>query len=145
MKLEAVLNRIGASIVKVEKGDKKITLFLRVDAKRAGLWADTVQEFLLASADQRVTWSTDVSKFFYPVKDTGVVRFLWRIILNTDPKSAAEALGRAAQRAVQQGVEVVSQPLVGRKTFEFDPSRGKIAGAHDLTQAQNLIAQGMAR
>lgn len=140
MRLDMALKRVGVTIVKSEKRpDGGIVLMLRVDRKMSGLWNDTLTEFLLASAGEKI-WRTDVSKFFYPVSDEGVVKFLWRVVLLGDVAAAGAALGRAGVRAVQQGVEVTSMPLVGRKNYPFDPANGKIAGAHDSATAQKAIA-----
>ena len=81
-----------------------------------------------------------MSKYFYPVIESGVVRFLWRVILGGNPRAAAEAMGRAAQRAVAAGVEVKSQPLVGRKEYVHDPASGKIAGAYSTNQGARVLA-----
>lgn len=139
MQLEHALKRIGVTIKKVDQKPGQIVVLLRVEPKQASLWQDALTEFLLASVDQRVTWTTDVSKYFYVDKSAGIVRYLWRVILGQDPKSAAEALGRAAQRAVAVGVEVTSQPLVGRRE-----SIGKTGGAYGMNEAQNVLAANLA-
>jgi hypothetical protein len=136
MQLEHALKRIGATIMKVDQKPGQVVVLLRVDPKQSSLWQDALNEFLLAAADQRVAWTTDVSKYFYVDKNAGVVRYLWRVILGVDPRSAAEALGRAAQRAVAVGVEVTSQPLVGRKEMI-----GKTGGAYGMNEAQTVLAQ----
>jgi hypothetical protein len=143
MTFDQALKRIGVTIVKTENGQNKVILLLRVNPKQADLWNDTLTEYLLASADRRVNWTTDVSKYFYPVPDQGVVKYLWRVILSGNPRAAAEAMGRAAQRAIAAGVEVTSQPLVGRREYEFDPARGKIAGAHGVDSAATILANAL--
>jgi hypothetical protein len=144
--LEQVLGRIGVTLVKTEPGANRLIAYFRVDPKKQDLWNETVSEFLLASIEppaKSAGWSVDVSKWFYPTN--GAVRFLWRIVLIGNPQAAGEALGRAASRAVSSGVEVTSQPLVGRKTFEYDPARGKIGGAHSMDTAAGLLERGLSR
>jgi hypothetical protein len=138
MRLDAALKRVGVTIRSTEKKpDGGVVLLLRVDPSKASLWADTVNEFLLASANEEA-WRTDVSKRFFPAQ--GVVKFFWRVVLSGDVSLAGQALGLAATRAVQQGVEVTSMPLIGRKEYPFDPSRGKLKGAHDAATAQSAVA-----
>lgn len=147
MTLDELLKRIGVSIVKVEKQEElgQVTLYLRVNPKLAVYWTETMTEFLLASLDKRVTWAADVSKRFYPVEEAQAVLYLWRVILSRDPRAAAEALGRAAQRALAGSVEVTSQPLVGRKNYVVDVANGKTAGAHVPKEAAGILASGMGR
>lgn len=138
MQLDQALKRIGVTITKADQKPGQIVLLLRVDPKKAALWNDALSEFLLASVTGQVAWTTDVSKYFYPVKDAGVVRYLWRVILGGNPKAAAEALGRAAQRAVAAGVEVTSQPLVGRRE-----TIGATGGAYGMNEAQTVLANNL--
>lgn len=143
MQLDHALKRIGVTIMKADQKPNQVVVLLRVDPKSASLWQDAISEFLLAAADPRVTWTTDVSKYFYVDKNAGVVRYLWRVILGANPRSAAEALGRAAQRAVAVGVEVTSQPLVGRRE-----TIGKTGGAYAInsegvSQAHSVLAQNL--
>lgn len=138
MKLEKALKQIGATIVKVEKSETRVVLFLRIDQSRAGLWTQTVNDFLLSSSRVNA-WNTDVSKYFFV--DGGVVKFLWRVVLGGDPYLAAAALSAATQEigSVTSG-EVTAQPLVGRKTYPFDPSSGLIKGAQDSKAATQIIS-----
>lgn len=151
MKLDQALARIGVTIVKAEQKPAQAVLLLRIDQKKQALWNETLTEFLLASEERngngqkKVAWTADVSKYFYAVPDAGVVRFLWRVILGGNPRAAAEALGRAAMRAVAAGVEVTSQPLVGRKEFVHDPASGKIAGAYSTNKGAAILAQQVSR
>jgi hypothetical protein len=149
MTFDQALKRIGVTLVKTTHKPNQIILMLRVDPKKASLWNDTLTEFLLASDERgqqgklKVGWSTDVSKYFYPVREAGVVRYLWRVVLGGNPRAAAEALGRASQRAVAAGVEVKSQPLVGRKEYEHNPAEGKIAGAYGTNDGARVLANAV--
>lgn len=160
MKLEHVLKRIGVTVVSTEKRQNgSVQLLLRLakttqTLNPATLWAVTINEFLLAGAEKqangqlKVSWRADVSKYFYPKADAGVVVFLWRVILMDDVPGAGEALGQAAIRALAQTVTVKSMPLVGRATYEHDPKRGKIKGAYATGEgggtdvAASLISSG---
>jgi len=133
--LNKLLQRAGISIAKTETAPGRVIVLLRV--AKDSFWNETMSEFLLASVGQ--PWSTDVSKWFY-VDQTNNIRFLWRVVLQNDVKAASEALGAAAVRAVQSSVEVVSQPLVGRKDYPFDPASGKMMGAHDAGTASKALA-----
>jgi|GEM_PF-4248729 len=141
MKLDQALLKVGATIVKVEQGETRVVLLMRIDQAKARYWTETVTEFLLAASEKPQGWSADASKYFFAVPASGVVKFLWRVILLGDVRAAAEALGRASQRVVQGTVEVMSQPLVGRKEYEFDPARGKFKGPQPLDSAGSLIGQ----
>lgn len=138
MTLNNILARVGVTIAKTERpAANRVVVLLRVG--KQNYWNETLNEFLLASTDPRVSWTTDVSKWFYAAD--GGVRFLWRVVLNGDPQGAGEALGRAAMRATQGTVEVTSQPLVGRRNYTLDVANGKMMGAHTPgTAAQALAA-----
>lgn len=142
MRLDQALARIGATIVKQDATpDGGIVLLIRApqDEVNAPRWIDAIKEFLVA-AEQNAgqSWSADVSKTYF--SKSGTIRYLWRLVLQGTTASAAGALGRAAIRALAEGVEVVSVPLVGRKTYEFDPANGKIKGAHDSRVAASALA-----
>ncbi len=144
MRLDQAMNRIGAEIVKEEKTEEGITLFVRApqDAVNGPRWTETIKEFLIAAEQNKgQSWSADVSKTFF-AKD-GAVRFLWRFILGGSVASAAGALGRAAIRALASGVEVKSMPLVGRREYEFDVSRGKMMGGHPMGEAAGILATAL--
>lgn len=137
MRLDQALNRCSAEIVtQKQDGPGSATIMLRV--KDASLWADIVKEFLItqdALADKR--WSSDVSRVYFLDPDSKSVRYLWRIVLKGAPKDAAEVLGQTVVRVLSQGVEVTSQPLVGR----LDPVPGSTKGAHSVGVGPGLVAQ----
>lgn len=137
MRLDQALNRCNAEIVtQKQDGAGSATIMLRV--KDASLWADIVKEFLLtqdALVDKK--WSADVSRVYFVDPSSRSVRFLWRIVLKGAPKDAAEVLGQAVIRVLSQGVEVTSQPLVGR----LDPAPGSTKGAHSVGVAPGIVAQ----
>jgi len=142
MRLDQALARIGAEIVKQETTpDGGTVLLIRApkDQVNASRWIDTVKEFLVAAEQNNgQSWSSDVSKTYFS-KD-GTIRYLWRFVLGGAVPSAAGALGRAALRALSQGVEVTSAPLIGRKEYPFDPANGKLKGAHDSRVAASAMA-----
>lgn len=139
MKLNHALNKIGVEIVKQHAPDAtSATLMLRVPQKSMGLWAQAVEEFLLGSLQQpsgALAWTTDVSRAYFVDKGTQSVRYLWRIVLNGNVQGAAESLGMAAIRTLSSSIEVTSQPLVGRMSYEGTK------GAHSMGAAQALVAQ----
>lgn len=139
MKLNHALNKIGVEIVKQHTTEAgSATLMLRVPQKNMGLWAQVIEEFLLGSLQQppgALAWTTDVSRAYFVDKSTMSVRYLWRITFNGNVQGAAEALGMAAIRALSSSIEVTSQPLVGRMTYEGTK------GAHSIGAAQALVAQ----
>lgn len=135
MSLKESMQRVGASIVKVESGKDKAVLYLRLEDGSFDSWRSCIEELLLS---QTAEWSADVSKYFFA--GGGVVKYLWRIIFSGDTKQGAAALARAAHRSRVQTVELGSQPLVGRKEYPFDPLSGKIAGAYSEKQGNQLIA-----
>jgi hypothetical protein len=142
MKLNHALNKIGVEIVKQHAADaSSATLMLRVPQKNMGLWAQVIEEFLLGSTQQpsgAMAWTTDVSRAYFVDKSTQSVRYLWRVVLNGNVQGAAEALGMAAIRALSSSIEVTSQPLVGRMSYDGTK------GAHSMGAAQALVAQNFA-
>lgn len=138
MTLDKLLLRAGIEVAKTETHPGRAVLLLRM--AKQNFWNEVLREFLLASAKK--PWTVDISKWFY-IQDSDV-RFLWRVVLSGDPRQGAEALGQAAMRAVQTSVEVVSQPLVGRRDYPFDPANGKMMGAHDARTAGAALATAIA-
>jgi hypothetical protein len=144
MRLDVVLGKIGAEIVKVEKHQGRVTIFLRTGRKRADAarWKQVVEEMLLAASEQRkVTWGVDISKAFFA--DRGAVKYLWRVVLTGDVKQAAENFGNATMRSLSQGAEVTSMPLIGQVQYEWDPANGKMKGGHSQGKARTAITQGI--
>jgi len=141
MRLDQALARIGVEILKQEVTANGIILLLRApqDNVNAPRWTSAVKQFLIAAEKNNgQSWSADVSKTYF--SKAGVVRYLWRLSLNGTVPSAAAALGQAALQALSSGVEVTSMPLVGRKTYEFDPAKGKLKGAHDPGRASAAVS-----
>ncbi len=144
MRLDQVLPRIGAQIVKHEAAEGRVVLFIRVGRQplQAGRWKQAVEELLLACDEQKkVTWGVDLSKAFFV--QSGAVKYLWRLIFTGDVKKGAENFGSAVMRSLSVGGEVMSMPLVGQVQYEFDPANGKMKGGHDPARAKKAIAFGM--
>lgn len=141
MRLDHALNRIGVEIVRQHSTDKKsATLMLRVPQKSAQIWTTVVQEFLLASEEQpeaALRWTTDVSRVYFLDKESKVLRYLWRVVLGGNVAGAAEILGLAVIRTLSDGIEVTSQPLVGRARQE----PGSTKGGHSIGAASNVLAK----
>jgi hypothetical protein len=141
MRLDHALNRIGVEIVRQHSPDKKsATLMLRVPTKAVNVWANVLQEFLLAAEEQpeaALRWTVDVSRVYFLDKESKVLRYLWRVVLGGNVAGAAEILGLAVIRTLSDTVEVTSQPLVGR----VHTAPGSTKGAHDAGVAAGVIAK----
>lgn len=136
MRLDQAFNRCNVEVV-TQKVDTTgaATLMLRVNDPST--WADVVKEFLLAQdALVEKKWSADVSRVYFVDQTSHNVRYLWRVILRGAAKDAAEALGQAIIRVLSQGVEVTSQPLVGR----LETAPGSTKGAHSVGVAPGIVA-----
>ena len=143
MRLDQALKKVGATVAKNEKRpDGGLVIFLRVDPKMSGEWNDCLTEFLLASAREN-TWRVDVSKYFFADPQAATVKYLWRVILMGDINQASGALARAAIRSIQQQVEVMSQPLVGRKNYVHDPANGKTAGVYPVGSGEQVLVSAL--
>jgi hypothetical protein len=135
MRLDQALNRCNVEIVTQKSEAGAATLMLRV--RDAGVWSDVVAEFLAAQAALADKgWTADVSRVYFIDTQSGNVRYLWRIVFRGAMKDGAEALGQAIIRVLSQGVEVTSQPLVGRA--EMAP--GSTKGAHSIGVAPGIVA-----
>lgn len=151
MQLNKILEKIGVTVVRVEKpssGDS-LRLFLRVgrDPRQFSQWKGVVEEFILAGEENvakkpDVGWACDISQAYYPTKEQ-TVRYLWRVIITGNRRVGAESFGQAVLRVVSQSAEVTEMPLVGRKEYAFDPANGKMKGAHNSKSAAALISVGM--
>lgn len=137
MRLDQALIRCNVEIV-TQKQDSADSATLMLRVKDPAVWAEVIREFLITQntlSDKK--WSTDVSRVYFLDPQSRSVRYLWRLVLKGAPKDAAEVLGQTAIRVLSQGVEVTSQPLVGR----VDPSPGSTKGAHSIGVAPGLVAQ----
>lgn len=135
MRLDQALNRCNVEIVTQKSDASGSTLMLRV--RDTSTWSDIVKEFLLAQdALVEKKWSADVSRVYFVDQQSRTVRYLWRIILRGAAKDAAEVLGHAVIRILSQGVEVTSQPLVGR----LETAPGSTKGAHSVGVAPGIVA-----
>jgi hypothetical protein len=106
--------------------------------KDPAVWAEVVREYLITQdslADKK--WSVDISRVYFLDTTSKSVRYLWRVVMKGAPKDAAEVLGQTVIRVLSQGVEVTSQPLVGR----VDTAPGSTKGAHSIGAASGLVAQ----
>jgi hypothetical protein len=147
--IQVALNRIGAEVVRVEKGDTRRVYSIRVknEPVLAARWKSIVEAFLLGTAEvqtrnEKGRWQADISKWFFPLQ--GSVRYLWRIMIMAEDAEGIERgenmFSMMALDALREGVEVTSMPLVGRKNYEFDPRTGKTKGAHSMKDSALLIA-----
>lgn len=154
--VEGALTKIGAEVVRVEEKPTRIVYTVRVkvdDDLVAARWRSTIESFILGTKEiqdkemtrpeeKRTHWQSDVSKFFFAHQ--GGVRFLWRIMIMSPRAELIERgqnmLAMSAMRALSEGAEVTSFPLVGRKHYELDPTQGKFKGAHNSKMASRLIA-----
>ncbi len=144
MRLDKVLERIGAQIVKADKDGSKVILFIRVGKGELNTarWKKSVEELLLACSEQKEpTWHVDVSKAFFT--QGGVVKYLWRFIFSGDARHGTEDFGRSVMRSLSVGGEVMSMPLVGQVQYEFDPAKGKMKGGHDSKRAAVARSVGL--
>lgn len=136
MRLDQALTRISAEVVTQRQDAGGATLMIRMRGD-LGAWADAIREVLLVQenlADKR--WSVDISRAYFLDKSSQTVRFLWRIILRGDVKEAAESFGMSIIRCLSEGVEVTSQPLVGR----VSQKPGSTKGAHSLSVGPAVVA-----
>lgn len=140
MNLYTALGKIGITIVKQRTPNKtSATLMLRVPPASQKAWTEVVQEFLLSAEKQptRATaWTLDISRVYFLDKESQVVRYLWRVVLNGNVTLGIETLGMSLIRTISQGVEVTSMPLIGR----LEPTPGSTKGAHSIGTAGKIIA-----
>lgn len=144
MRLDQLFSRLGATVVDVHKKPKKVVLLLRLQTSPPGpeRWKTFVESLLDAEAKHRrkaaqndtPTWAVDISRVYFR-SDTGTVRYLNRIVLTGDVRTASETVGGVIKQCLRVGVEVTSMPLVSQKTYELDPANGKLKGAHDTSTA----------
>jgi hypothetical protein len=147
MRVDQALARIGVTVVKLDKAEKRVTLFLRVSTEKdhVQMWTSLVNDFLdVASAPGERGWTVDLSKSFFFDRDAKTTRYLWRLIFRGDTNRALDTLQQAAIRALASAKEVVSMPLIGRVQYEHDPSRGKIKGAYGVGEGELMIARAAA-
>ena len=139
MRLDHALTKVGIQIVRQHSPDKRsATLMLRVPQSSMGIWAQVVEEYLLAAETSQTAdlrWTTDVSRVYFVDKESRSVRYLWRVTLSGNCAGAAEVLGMAIIRCLSGTVEVTSQPLVGRVAYPGTK------GGHSQGAAQTMIAQ----
>lgn len=140
MRVEQALAKIGVSIADASDDDGTMTLMLRIqgDPTTQRRWRKTLERFLLAEEKGRAQWQADVSKHFFA--KAGAVRFLWRLVFTGNVKTASRVLRDCALESLKDGVEVTSLPLVGRVNYEFDPTKGKFKGAHDIGVGAKALA-----
>lgn len=139
MQLAAALKRVGAVIVKEKVAEAEATYYLRVDPDQGHKWVDAITGFLVGASNK--PFKADVSKYFYASQ--GSVKYLWRLVISGEVTEALTLLGASAlTAAMAHAPEITSIPLVGRATYEYNPAKGKIKGAHDMDEAQGML--GMA-
>lgn len=136
MSLEKALDSVGATCVKVEDKGKQRVLHLRIHADSTEMWAAMIGRYLPAIAESP-SCIVDLSKYFYA--ENGSVKFLWRLVLAGDMKEAAEIFVKQARSLTQPVVELDSQPLVGRISYEHNPAAGKIKGAYAGGSGEALV------
>jgi hypothetical protein len=137
MRLDQALIRCNVEIV-TQKQDSADSATLMLRVKDPAVWAEVIREFLITQntlSDKK--WSTDVSRVYFLDPQSRSIRYLWRVVLKGAPKDAAEVLGQTAIRVLSQGVEVTSQPLVGR----VNAAPGSTKGAHSIGAASGLVAE----
>lgn len=136
MSFEKALASIGATCVKSEELGKQRVLHLRIAADATDTWAAMIGRYLPEIAE-KPNCIVDLSKHFF--SDNGTVRFLWRLVLAGDIKACVEVFIEQARGLVQPRVELDSQPLVGRVTYEHNPAAGKIKGAYKGGSGEALV------
>ena len=146
MRLDQILTRIGAAIVKTDNNPQKVVLFIRSGRSQRQLaqWRTMVEEYLGAHASLTTPkWGLDISRSYY-ITEAKAVKYLWRIILTGDVRNGAEAFSRAVIRSITVGGgEVTSMPLIGNTPYVFDPAKGKMKGGHDGKTAAQARSAGM--
>lgn len=144
MRLDQILLRIGAEIVKTDNTPTKVVLFVRSGREQRQLqqWRKMIEEYLGAATNQP-KWQLDISRSYY-ITAAKAVKYLWRIIITGDVRSGAEAFGQAVTRSVAVGVsQVTSMPLIGNVQYPYDPANGKMKGGHDLGRAAQARTAGL--
>jgi hypothetical protein len=145
MRLDQLLKRIGAELVKAEQANGRVVLFVRAGtaAEQATRWKLVIEGVLLAHHEQKgPRWDLDLSKAFF-VNEGGAIRYLWRFVLTGDVKRGAESVGFAVSRALATGAEITEMPLVGQVQYPFDPQNGRIKGGHTSERAARARAVAM--
>lgn len=127
------------------KAKNQVVIYLRVDKRKQlrDRWNHMLKELFLDVQREKIAkaCSIDVSQAYF--MDSGVVKYLWRLVVQGDMAIANRSISFACTRALSAtSPEVTSFPLVGRLTYPFNPAMGQIKGAYSLDD--NAKAQQMA-